>query len=44
MNKTNLPIKEFIIQENSLNEDEKDVIRAMRGTEQGLFLSKVLGT
>jgi len=29
---------------NKLSEDEKDVIRAMRGTEQGLVLSKVLGT
>ena len=28
---------------NQLSEDEKDVIRAMRGTQQGLVLSKVLG-
>lgn len=29
---------------NKLSEDEKDVIRSMRGTEQGLVISKVLGT
>ena len=29
---------------NKLSDDEKDVIRAMRGTQQGLVLSKVLGT
>lgn len=28
---------------NQLSEDEKDVIRSMRGTQQGLVLSKVLG-
>jgi len=27
-----------------LSEDEKDVIRSMRGTQEGLVLSKVLGT
>ena len=26
-----------------LSDDEKDVVRAMRGTQQGLVLSKVLG-
>jgi len=26
-----------------LSEDEKDIVRAMRGTQQGLVLSKVLG-
>ncbi len=26
-----------------LSEDEKDVVRAMRGTQQGLVLSKILG-
>jgi len=29
---------------NKLSEDEKDVIRSMRGTQEGLVLSKVLGT
>ena len=29
---------------NKLSEDEKDVLRALRGTEQGLVLGKVLGT
>jgi hypothetical protein len=28
---------------NKLSDDEKDVIRAMRGTQQGLVLGKVLG-
>jgi hypothetical protein len=28
---------------NKLSEDEKDIVRAMRGTQQGLVLSKVLG-
>jgi hypothetical protein len=28
---------------NKLSEDEKDVLRAMRGTEQGLVLGKILG-
>ena len=28
---------------NKLSEDEKDMIRAMRGTQEGLILSKVLG-
>ena len=28
---------------NKLSEDEKDMIRAMRGTQEGLVLSKVLG-
>tara|TARA_X000001316_G_C908059_1_gene24169 strand:+ start:314 stop:532 length:219 start_codon:yes stop_codon:yes gene_type:complete len=28
---------------NTLSEDEKDMLRAMRGTQQGLVLSKVLG-
>jgi hypothetical protein len=28
---------------NKLSEDEKDMLRAMRGTQQGLVLSKVLG-
>ena len=28
---------------NKLSEDEKDTVRAMRGTQQGLVLSKVLG-
>ena len=28
---------------NNLSNDEKDVIRLMRGTQQGLVLSKVLG-
>ena len=28
---------------NNLSDDEKDVIRAMRGTQQGLVLSKILG-
>lgn len=28
---------------NKLSEDEKDMIRAMRGTQQGLVLSKILG-
>jgi hypothetical protein len=28
---------------NKLSEDEKDVLRAMRGTEQGLLLGKILG-
>jgi|TARA_R110002074_G_scaffold177149_1_gene340765 esterase/lipase len=27
----------------SLSDDEKDVVRSMRGTSQGLVLSKVLG-
>ena len=27
----------------TLSEDEKDMLRAMRGTQQGLVLSKVLG-
>mgnify|MGYP001436239602 CR=1 len=26
-----------------LSDDEKDVVRAMRGTQQGLVLSKILG-
>jgi len=29
---------------NNLSDDEKDVIRSMRGTQQGLVISKVLGT
>lgn len=29
---------------NKLTDDEKDVIRSMRGTQQGLVISKVLGT
>jgi len=29
---------------NKLSENEKDVLRALRGTEQGLVLGKVLGT
>ena len=29
---------------NKLSDDEKDIIRAMRGTQQGLVLSKVLGS
>lgn len=29
---------------NKLSDDEKDVIRSMRGTQEGLVLSKVLGT
>jgi len=29
---------------NKLSEDEKDVLRAIRGTQQGNILSKVLGT
>ena len=28
---------------NQLSEDEKDVVRAIRGTQQGLVLSKILG-
>lgn len=28
---------------NKLSEDEKDVVRSMRGTQQGLVLSKILG-
>ena len=28
---------------NNLTDDEKDVIRSIRGTQQGLVLSKVLG-
>jgi len=28
---------------NKLSEDEKDIVRAMRGTQQGLVLSKILG-
>ena len=31
------------IRYNKLSEDEKDVVRAMRGTQQGLILSKILG-
>lgn len=27
-----------------LPDDEKDVVRAMRGTQQGLVLGKILGT
>lgn len=27
-----------------LSEDEKDVVRSIRGTPQGLVLSKILGT
>ena len=27
----------------NLSEDEKDIVRAMRGTQQGLVLCKVLG-
>ena len=26
-----------------LSDDEKDIVRAMRGTQQGLVLSKILG-
>ncbi len=29
---------------NKLSDDEKDVVRAMRGTQQGLVLGKILGT
>lgn len=29
---------------NKLSDDEKDVVRALRGTQQGLVLSKILGT
>ncbi len=29
---------------NKLSEDEKDLVRSMRGTQQGLVLGKILGS